>query len=90
MAAVGCSILNTLTRLSMTCEGTLPPEWTGLSQLRTLYLSINNIFGMLPIEWGQQGAFTRLYDLRLDANQLTGERARTGPETLAFARPRES
>ena len=57
----------------MTNAGILPPEWTGFSQLLNLFLNTNNISGTLPIEWGQQGAFSKLFSLRLDDNQLTGE-----------------
>ena len=56
-------------------------------QLQSLWLDHNNIHGTLPREWGQQGAFPKLFFMSLDDNQLTGERALSGLETPTLARP---
>ena len=41
-------------------------------QLQVLGLAENNISGILPVEWGHQGAFPELDRLELFENQLTG------------------
>ena len=49
--------------------GTLPPSWSGMTQLQWLDLYSNSLTGTLPPSWSNM---TQLQGLYLDGNSLTG------------------
>ncbi|CUG94400.1 GP46-like surface antigen, putative [Bodo saltans] len=61
MVALRC-FLNSL-------SGTLPPEWSSMTQISTLALYINHLSGSLPSEWSPM---TGLTNLQLYSNSLSG------------------
>ena len=69
LAVAGAVNLVTLNLRENALTGSLPPQWTDLTEIRSLDMGFNNIGGQLPAAWS---GLTTLELLKLGDNSITG------------------